>query len=262
MTTIDTHTEFVRAQVEDRIMRITICRPDKKNALSVAMYEGLVTAWNAAESDPEVRVLYITGEGGSFTSGNDVMDFMNNPPADQDSPVVQFLTLLATGKKPVVAAVSGVAVGIGTTLLLHSDLVYAAETATFRLPFVNLGLCPEAGSSYLLPQLMGHQRAAKLLLLGEAFDARHAMNVGIVTDVIADGQLQTEAWNAAKRLSHQPPSAVRLCKDLMRAEQRATLERVMRTEGEAFLQRLTSPEAAEAFQAFMMKRRPDFSQFE
>jgi enoyl-CoA hydratase/carnithine racemase len=262
MSTVDTGTDLVQATVESRIMRVAMCRPEKKNALTVAMYEGLVAAWKAAEADPQVRVIFITGDGGAFTSGNDVLDFMNNPPQDENSPVAQFLELLATGKKAVVAAVNGVAVGIGTTMLLHCDLVYAAETATFRLPFVNLGLCPEAGSSYLLPQLMGHQRAAKLLMMGDAFDAHHAHSVGIVTELVADSHLQVKAWSAAEHLTHQPPAALRLCKDLMRGPNRAELATVMKREGAAFMERLGSPEAAEAFQAFMMKRHPDFSKFE
>ncbi|MCC6145662.1 MAG: enoyl-CoA hydratase/isomerase family protein, partial [Candidatus Hydrogenedentes bacterium] len=181
--------EHILVEQQEQVLRITINRPEKKNALSVAMYVALVEALQQAEADKSVRVALITGAGDAFTSGNDVMDFMNNPPASEDSPVSQFLKAIATATKPLVAAVNGTAVGVGTTLLLHCDLVYASSRARFRMPFVNLGLCPEAGSSLLLPRLMGHVRAAQYLLLGEEFDADTACELHLVNEIAPHEEL-------------------------------------------------------------------------
>jgi enoyl-CoA hydratase/carnithine racemase len=253
--------EQILVEHKDSVLEIRMNRPEKKNALTHAMYTALVSALAQADVDPSVRVIYITGNGGAFTSGNDVLDFMMAPPNMEDSPVALFLKSLPTIRKPLVAAVNGLAIGIGTTLMLHCDLAYAAESAEFQMPFVNLGLCPEAGSSLLLPRLMGHTRAAELLLLGERFGAAKALQYGLITAVVADAELASVAMGAARRLAAQPPAAVRLTKSLLKRADAAAVEAAMRIEGQEFQQRLRSPEAAEAFAAFAERRKPDFSKF-
>lgn len=261
MATTDTTTEHIVVEQDGAILKVRMNRPEKKNALTVAMYEALVAALKRLDDEDGLRVLYITGTADCFTSGNDVMDFMMNPPASDDSPVAQFLRGIATARKPIVAAVNGLAIGIGTTMLLHCDLAYAAKSAKFQMPFVNLGLCPEAASSFLLPQIMGHQRAAELLLLGQKFDADKAYDVGILNAIHDDGELEEKALAAAQALAEQPPASIRLSKSLMKRGTAAAIEDCMREEGKEFMERLTSPEAGEAFAAFAERRKPDFSQF-
>jgi enoyl-CoA hydratase/carnithine racemase len=254
--------EHILVEQHEQVLRITMNRPEKKNALTVAMYSALVEAMEKAETDKSIRVTLFTGQGDAFTAGNDVMDFMNNPPTSSDSPVSQFLLAISTAAKPIVAAVNGSAVGIGTTMLLHCDLVYASDRARFKMPFVNLGLCPEAGSSLLLPQLMGHVRAAQYLLLGEEFDADTARELHLVNEITAPEELAEVAFKKAQLLAALPPAAVRLSKRLMKESQTGTVQQAMEREGEEFMQRLTSPEAMEAFMAFAQRRQPDFSQFD
>ncbi len=246
---------------EQAILRIRLNRMEKKNALTTAMYTAMSDALDQAAADDATRVVFFEGTGGCFTSGNDILDFMNCPPTDENSPVMRFLSALVHFPKPIVAAVTGPAVGIGTTMLLHCDLAYAGSKAVFRMPFVNLGLCPEAGSSYLLPQLIGHTRAAELLLLGEKFDAEKAVCYGICNEMLPDDELIERALKKAAQLAAQPPAAVRLSKSLMRQPHREMLTAVMAREGAEFVQRLQSPEAIEAFTAFMEGRKPDFSAF-
>lgn len=253
-------TNHILTETKAQILTITINRPDKKNALTRAMYAALAEAINQANGDPGVRVLLITGSGDSFTSGNDIMDFLQQPPTDETTPVSHFLQAIATAQKCLVAAVNGLAIGVGTTMLLHCDLVYAAASARLQLPFVNLGVVPEAGSSYLLPRLMGHQRAAELLMLGEPFSAVKGQEVGLINEVVADELLFDQAWGVAQKLAAKPPAALRLTKALLRENGRFTLE-AMQCEGAHFRDRLQSPEAIEAFTAFMERRPPDFSQF-
>lgn len=253
--------EQILVEHKDSVLVLRLNRPEKKNALTHSMYTALVAAFAQADSDPSVRAIYITGSGGAFTSGNDVLDFMMAPPNMEDSPVAQFLKALPQIRKPLVAAVNGLAIGIGTTLMLHCDLAYAAERAEFQMPFVNLGLCPEAGSSLLLPRLMGYTRAAELLLLGERFSAAKALQYGLITAVVPDGELEAVAMAGARRIAAQPPAAVRLTKSLLKRGEAAAVEAAMRIEGQEFQQRLQSPEAAEAFAAFAERRRPDFSKF-
>lgn len=253
--------EHIQATVEDRILKVVINRADKKNALTQPMYTAMTQALEELDRNPELRVVYITGVGNVFTSGNDVMDFMGGLDSLEDSPVGRFLKAIATTQKPMIAAVNGLAIGIGTTLLLHCDLAYASSSAIFQMPFVNLGLCPEAGSSYLLPRIMGHTRAAELLLLGERFSADKAHAYGIVNEVYADEELQERAWARALQLAAQPPAAVRLAKRLLKQNELETLAGVMANEGAEFIQRLTSDEAGEAFGAFLERRKPDFSRF-
>jgi enoyl-CoA hydratase/carnithine racemase len=243
------------------ILTITFNRPEKKNAFTIAMYEACVHAMRKAEADPTVRVILFTGAGAAFTSGNDLFDFMNAPPTGEDSPVLQFLWALLKAKKPLVAAVNGLAIGIGTTMLLHCDLVYAADTAKFTMPFVSLGLVPEGGSSYLIPRLAGHAKASELLLLGESFTAKTAEEIGVVTSTAAGAELMEYARAKCAALAAKAPEAVRQSKELLRAPIRAQLEQVMRDEVVVFGARLGSDEAREAFTAFFEKRKPDFSTF-
>jgi enoyl-CoA hydratase/carnithine racemase len=255
-------TDLIHTELQDGILTVTINRPEKKNALNTTMYGALADALQRADSDPAIRVVLLTGCADCFTSGNDIADFVNFPPTGPDSPVLRFLTALTLAVKPIVAAVSGSAVGVGTTLLLHCDLVYAAESATFQMPFVSLGLCPEAGSTLLLPQLMGHQRASELLLLGEAFSAHRAEQLGIVTAVVAAGDLLQTARTKAAQVAAQPAAAVRLTKSLLKRGNADQLREATLFEVRCFLERLASPEAKEALQAFMERRKPDFRRFD
>ncbi len=252
--------ETVIVTVENGIQTLQINRADKKNALTQEMYGILADSLRAAEDDPSIRVSLITGTDDSFTSGNDIMDFIQNPASGEDSPVIQFLQALAEIRKPLIAAVNGLAVGVGTTMLLHCDLVYASKNAVFSLPFVNLALVPEAASSLLLPRMLGHQRAAELLLLGDNFSAEAAHRAGIVNSVVSEQDLQKTALEAATKLAAKAPEAVRLTKSLMKGNL-DDVKQAMRAEGKIFRDRLVSPEAQEAMQAFMERRAPDFSKF-
>jgi len=256
----DNGTSHITSETIDRILVVRMNRPEKKNALTQAMYTTLCDLIEGGDANDQIRAMLITGVDTSFTSGNDVMDFMNAPP-DGDSPVARFLGVLANTRKPLIAAVNGIAIGIGTTMLLHCDLAYAARGAKFQMPFVNLGLCPEAGSSYLLPELMGLRRASELILLGERFDAATAERLGIVNEAVEDAALFDHALGKARRLADQPPASVRISKALLKQGHQAALAAAMADEGRHFFERLTSMEAAEAFQAFAMKRKPDFSAF-
>jgi enoyl-CoA hydratase/carnithine racemase len=254
-------TNQIISERSDGIQTLRINRPDKKNALNLAMYKALADGLREADSDNSVRVILISGSDDCFTSGNDLADFLAAPSIGPESPVMQFLTAISEARKPIVAAVNGLAVGIGVTMLLHCDLVYAGSCATFQMPFVNLGLCPEAGSTLLLPRIMGHQRAAELLLLGEPFNADKACSLGIVTAVCPDSDLLTTVQNKALQLSAQPAAAVRLAKKLLKRDYATSLKETIAEEGVQFISRLKSPEASEALQAFMQRRKPDFSQF-
>ena len=251
----------ILTECKDGILRIEIDRPDKKNALTAVMYQALADAIKAAEADAGVRVVLIHGKADLFTAGNDLQDFLDNPPRDDNRPVFQFLYGISQAQKPIVAAVAGAAVGIGTTMLLHCDLVYAAPNARLQLPFVNLGLVPEAGSSLLLPALVGYQRAAELLLLGEPFGAQKAKEIGLVTEVVPEDRLFDTAMAQAKKLAGKPAASLRLTKRLMKQGQMAAVAQQIKLESGHFGERLGSPEAKEAFSAFLEKRKPDFSRF-
>ncbi|MCM0082169.1 enoyl-CoA hydratase [Geomonas sp. Red32] len=255
------NSQEILSQCEGGILTLCFNRPDKKNALNLSMYRELSERLRSADGDDSVRVILLTGSGDSFTSGNDLADFLASPPTGNDSPVMQFLLAISEARKPIVAAVNGAAVGVGVTMLLHCDLVYAAQGAAFQMPFVNLGLCPEAGSTLLLPRMMGHQRAAELLLLGETFTAQTAREVGIVSEVHPDENLAAVARDKAVKLAAQPAASVRLAKSLLKREYRVGLKETIVEEGAQFMKRLASPEAAEALQAFMQRRQPDFSKF-
>jgi enoyl-CoA hydratase/carnithine racemase len=247
-------------KIENGIQLLRINRPEKKNALTQEMYAALAKSLRDADTNPKIRVSVITGTEDSFTSGNDIKDFIQNPASGEDAPVIQFLHALAEIQKPLIAAVNGLAIGIGTTMLLHCDLVYASENAVFALPFVNLALVPEAASSFLLPRMLGHQRAAELLLLGENFTAADALDAGILNAVTSQDKIEETAFAAARKLAAKAPEAVRLTKSLMKGNVEQ-VRSAMNSEGLAFSSRLTSPEAREAMQAFMERRAPDFSKF-
>lgn len=244
------------------VMHIAISRPEKKNALTADMYVALADAVDQAESDRAVRVLLLHGKGGAFTAGNDLEDFMNKPwKGHAVPPAVRFIRAVATAKKPVVAAVHGLAVGVGTTILLHCDLVYAADDAKFMMPFINLGIVPEAATTVLLPLLVGRQRAAELFLLAAPMTAQRACELGLVNAVLAPDTLLSTASAVAQQLSEKPPAAVLACKDLMKRAFHAEVERALTEEVAVISERLESPETKEALSAFLEKRKPDFSRF-
>jgi len=251
----------IKTATMNGIATLEIARPEKKNALTIAMYEALTGAIGAAIAERTVRAIVITGQPGVFTSGNDLEDFMQRPPASADSPVLRFMDALRLCDKPVVAAVTGAAVGIGTTLLLHCDLVYVSDQARLAMPFVALGLVPEFGSSVLLPALTGRVRAAEKLLLGEPFTGTEAVELGIANAVLPAEEVLPHARRMAERFNALPPAAVRDTKRLMRAGLNEAVTRAIQAESGVFAERLRSPEAAEAFQAFFQKRKPDFSRF-
>jgi enoyl-CoA hydratase/carnithine racemase len=248
------------------VATIEIARPEKKNALTIAMYQAMADALRAATADAAVRAVLITGQPGIFTSGNDLEDFMQRPPgqggsATEESAVGRFMRALLDCDKPVVAAVTGAAIGIGTTMLLHCDFVYVSDEARLAMPFVGLGLVPEFASSLLVPQLMGQRGAAEKLMLGDPFTPEQAADCGIANAVLPAGEVVNHARRVAERFNALPPGAVREAKRLMRAPQREQVLQVIQAEGALFAQRLRSPEAMEAFQAFFQKRKPDFSKF-
>jgi enoyl-CoA hydratase/carnithine racemase len=252
----------VQTELKADVLRITLDRPEKKNALSNAMYAALAEAVEQAEANPDVRVMLLHGNGDSFTAGNDLEDFMANPWKGQTvPPALRFIAAVVGAKKPIIAAVHGMAVGIGVTILLHCDLVYAADTARLVMPFVNLGIVPEAGSTVLLPALMGHQRAAELLMLAAPVTAQRAYELGMVNAVVAPDALLPTAMEAAQKLAEKPAGALRATKALLRKACQAELERAIREEVQVIAGRLGSPETREALAAFLEKRKPNFTQF-
>ncbi len=251
----------VTISTDNQVMTIAWNRPDKKNALTQAMYSAAAAALKSASTDNAVRAVLITGTEECFTAGNDLGDFLNNPASGEEAPVSQFLLEISSIEKPVVAAVNGHAVGIGTTMLLHCDLVVAADSTVFSMPFTNLGLCPEAASSYLLPRLAGHQRAAELLLLGEKFDAQQAKECGIINHITGADNYQAMANELVAKLASKPPTSVRMTKKFLKQGQDALVRERMQTEGKAFAELLRGDEAREAMTAFMERREPDFSKF-
>ena len=251
----------IHTSIAGGVATIEIARPQKKNALTIAMYDAMTDAIAAAMADDAARSLLIVGQPGIFTSGNDLEDFMQRPPSGEDSPVFRFMHALAACAKPVVAAVTGAAVGIGTTMLLHCDLVYVSEDARLSMPFVSLGLVPEFASSLLLPRLMGYAKAAEKLLLGEALSAAEAADFGIASAVLPADAVLSHARRMAERFNSLPPGAVRETKRLMRLCSKDGILHAMRAEAAVFAERLRSPEAKEAFDAFFARRKPDFSKF-
>ena len=235
------------------VLELRFNRPDKKNAILGAMYDALTAALHDAAARPEVRAVLIGAEGDAFTAGNDIRDFLAMQGGLGDAPPARFIHAIATCPKPLVAAVQGPAVGVGTTLLLHCDLVYASPAATFSVPFVNLGLVPEAGSSLLLPARIGHARAAALLMLGEVMDADAALQSGLLTGIVPADALQAHAHGKARALAGKPAAALAATRALMRGDPAALHDR-MRAEASAFTTALASPEARAAFAAFLDRR--------
>ena len=245
---------------ENGVATITFDRVEKKNSFTAAMYAAMAQFLKEAAQDDAVRVVVFQGHPTVFSAGNDIADFLHNPPSTPEAPVFQFLQQISGFPKPVVAAVAGPAVGIGTTLLFHCDLVYAGDNAAFAMPFVNLGLCPEAASSLLAPQLLGYHRAAEALLLGEPFMAEAALEVGLVNRVVPPTECNAVAQAQARKLAGKPLSSLVETKRLMKLGQTAPVLERMAIEGDSFGRMLGEPAAREAFTAFMQKRKPDFSQ--
>ena len=243
------------------ILTLAFNRLEKKNAITSVMYQALADGMREAEADASVRVIVIAGQPQIFTAGNDLEDFMKNPPSGGQSPVFQFMQHMIACTKPIIAAVAGPAVGIGTTLLLHCDLVYAAENARFSMPFSQLGLCPEFASSLMLPQLAGDKRASEKLLMGEPFLAAEAAVMGLVNRVLPADELMSFVHAQAAKLAALPASSVRTTKHLMKAGQIEAIKARITEENTAFSAMLRAPEAKEAFAAFFEKRKPDFSRF-
>lgn len=256
--TISTILEIL-TQVEAGVMTITLNRLERKNSITSAMYGVMADALESANHDPDVRVVVIQGHETIFSAGNDIGDFLTKPPATTDAPVFRFLRGISSFPKPVVAAVSGPAVGIGTTLLLHCDLIYAGDNAAFSMPFVNLGLCPEAGSSFLAPQLMGYPRAAEALLLGEPFMAETALEMGLINRIVLPAEVNALAQRQALKLAAKPISSLIETKRLMKKGSAGMVAERIAEEAVSFGRLLQEPAAQEAFSAFMEKRRPDFS---
>ena len=254
--------EHVSVDIQDKVQILRLNRPERKNALNHAMYAALADALQNAESNGDIRCTLITGSEECFTAGNDLSDFAAGPSEDfEASPAGRFLFGLVAAEKPVVAAVNGPAVGIGTTMLLHCDLAFAGNNTAFQMPFANLGLCPEGGSSLLLPTWLGRVRASELLMLGGVFDAQKASELGLINRVCEPAETESQALQACRQLAAQPPAAIRATKRLISRGSLSGLRDAMLAEGEQFGELLSSPEAKEAFQAFMEKRKPDFSSF-
>ena len=243
------------------VARIQITRPEKKNAITAAMYQVMAEALAAAQDDSAARAILIHGHKDIFTAGNDLEDFMKNPPADLNAPVFRFMQALGYAEKPVVAAVNGAAVGIGTTMLMHCDLVYCADNSVFSMPFVSLGLCPEFASSLLIPLNAGYHKAVEKLLLAEPINADEAVEMKIVNRVLPADDVLDFAIKQAERFTQLPPASVRATKRLLRSGWKAVTERVIADEASSVGQMLRSAEAKEAFTAFFERRKPDFSKF-
>ena len=242
----------ILTSVDKRVLTLTFNRPEKMNALTRAMYAGLAKGLNDAAGDFEIRAVVLAASGEHFTAGNDILDFMNNPPTSDDSEVAQFLASLLNFPKPLMAAVKGNAVGVGTTMLLHCDVVTAAPSANFSMPFASLGLVPEAGSSYLFPQLVGYQRAARIFMTGESFNADSAIEMGLVT--AKDEDPLAHVMKIAHHIADQPPQAIINTKALLKAKNHDAVAAVMKAEFEIFSMALQSEEAMEAFMKFMSKK--------
>jgi enoyl-CoA hydratase/carnithine racemase len=253
--------ENIQVSTESGVREIVIARPDTKNSLLVSMYEAFTQALLDADADADVQVILVRGEGGQFSSGNDLKDFLENAPEGPESTVFRFMHVVAECKKPIVAAVDGFAVGIGSTLLLHCDIVYAAPDTRFILPFVNLALCPEAGSALVLPKVAGHRRAAEVFFFGEPFDTALAVELGLVSAVVPADELLAHARKRARRLAEKPQGALLATKQLLKRHGAAELNAHIDAEAVVFCDLLKSEELKEAIGAFFEKRKPDFSRF-
>jgi enoyl-CoA hydratase/carnithine racemase len=244
---------------EGGVMTVTLNRLERKNSINLAMYGAMADALTSADGDPAIRVLVLQGHETVFCAGNDIGDFLDRPATGMESPAFRFLQALPRFSKPLLASVCGPAVGVGTTMLFHCDLVYAGDNAAFSMPFVNLGLCPEAASSLLVPQMFGYHRAAEALLLGDPFMAEAALEVGLVNRVVPPTEANAAAQAAARRLAAKPLASLIATKLLMKQGQQQRVLQQMADEGAVFSKLLVEPAAREAFNAFMEKRNPDFS---
>ncbi|PUE53647.1 enoyl-CoA hydratase [Limnohabitans sp. 2KL-17] len=249
----------ILTHIDAGVMTITFNRLDKKNSITAAMYAVMADAVAQAAADASVRVVLFQGHESIFSAGNDIGDFLNQLPTTQESPVFRFLRGIASFEKPMLAAVAGPAVGIGTTMLFHCDLVYAGDNAAFSMPFVNLGLCPEAASSLLVPRMFGYHRAAEALLMGEPFFAEAAQEVGLVNRVVPPTEVNGYAQAQARKLAAKPLSSLIETKRLMKGGTQQEVLKIMDEEGKSFGRMLREPAAKEAFGAFMAKRKPNFS---
>jgi enoyl-CoA hydratase/carnithine racemase len=246
-------------ELSKNILRVQFNRPAKKNAMTLAMYTGLADLLNKADRNEDIHVVLLHGAGDSFTAGNDLDDFLKNPPGPGESPQSRLIGALINFSKPLVAAVHGVAIGGGTTMLTHFDFVYAADNTKFQVPFINLALVPEFGSSYLMPRQLGYLQAGELLMLGEPFNAARASEIGLVTAVVPVSDLLARASETAQKLARKPATALRACKDLLKRSEREQLKQSVAREMEEFAARVRSADAKEAISAFFEKRAPDFS---
>lgn len=255
---LNQHNDLVLVTIDTGVMTIQLNRPAKKNALNLDMYRAMTSALRSAVEDSGVRVILFAGSEGCFTSGNDLADFAGaSDLLAADNPIVTFMAAMSKCPKPVVVAVDGLAVGIGTTLLMHSDLVYASPASTFKLPFVSLGLCPEFGASFLLPRIVGYAKATQWLLFGEFFSSSEALDAGLINEVVEKPLAYAKAQSMT--LAQQAPAAVRSAKALMRAPLQPELDQVITTEIELFTKALQGEEFKEAVTAFFEKRQPNFS---
>ena len=253
--------DLIKTRLEDGILYVTLNRLDKKNAINDDMYLKLTEAINKYEKNDQARVLLLSGSKMCFPSGNDMVSFLKNPPVDDDSPPAIFLRTLSLAKKPLMAAVNGPIVGIGATMLMHFDLVYAGESAKFIMPFCNLGICPEGGISLSLPQIVGHKKACELIMFGEYFGSQTAKECGFINDFFSDDEYLNRIIDKAKRLVKQPASSIRLTKHMLKASQAKAMAGTLSNEGVEIRKSFKTPESREAMSAFTEKRQPDFSQF-
>jgi enoyl-CoA hydratase/carnithine racemase len=251
--------EEIVTEQSGSLLRVQLNRPAKKNAMTLSMYAFLADVFNRAAKDECTRVVLWHGAGDSFCAGNDIEDFLKNPPGPADSAQAGLMTALLEFDKPLIAAVQGAAIGGGTTMLLHCDFVYAGESARFQMPFINLAVLPEFGSSFLVPARIGHIRAAELILLGLPFDAKRAADLGFVTQVVSDQDLLATASETARKLAAKPASALQASKRLMKQLFRDQIKAAMKVENEEFSAQVRSEDAKEAFRAFLEKRPPDFT---
>jgi len=241
------------------ILRVQLNRPTKRNAMTSAMYVALAGIFNKAANDDDTRVVLWHGAGESFCAGNDIEDFLKNPPGPGESPQAALMKALVNFEKPIVAAVRGAAIGGGTTMLTHCDFIYAGENAKFQMPFINLALVPEFGSSCSVPARIGHLRAAELILLGAPFDAGRAAELGLATEVVSDVDVLARATETARKLATKPAAALQTSKRLMKQPFREQIMAAMKAENEEFSAQVRSDDAKEALTAFLEKRKPDFT---
>ena len=254
----------ILTKIENKVIHIILNRPEKKNALTRAMYAGIVNGIEQGEQDKNVRVILIYSNGDSFCAGNDLKDFQNTDlfKSSEERPSGNLMLDLLNAKKPIIGAIQGYAIGVGSTMLLHFDLLYAAPDAKFQFPFTKLGLVPEFGSSFNLPELVGKFRAAELLFFGDFLTGEEAHKIGMVNKLFVKEELIGKATKIAEQLAEKPPTALRSTKELIRKYHKGILEKIMSEELAEFMRRQVSPEAQEAFKAFFERRKPDFSKFE